>query len=101
MLLLTKENLKQLPAIGTQANLKDPVCYVKLFTPWSSWTWYLLEYDPESDIAFCYVQGFENEIGDVYLGELREIRGPMGLKIERDRGFEPTKLSEIKKAERG
>ena len=98
MMLLTKANLKSLPKIGATEKLElaDHVLQVKLFCPWSSWAWYLCEYDAEAKIAFGYVKGFENEWGDFAVWELEEIVGPMGLKIERDMYFKPIKFSELK-----
>jgi hypothetical protein len=75
---------------------RDPVAYVKFFTPDSSWTWYALEYDPEDRLFFGYVVGMEAELGYFALDELRAVRGPLGLKIERDLYFSPTPLSQIR-----
>src|SRR5258708_24805738 len=67
---------------------------VKLFCPWGGATWLLTELDPEEpDHAFglCDLgQGFP-ELGRVSLKELDALRGPGGLRIERDLYFEPSK----------
>jgi hypothetical protein len=67
---------------------------VKLFCPWGGATWLLTELDPEEpDHAFglCDLgQGFP-ELGRVSLAELDAIRGPGGLRIERDLTFKPLK----------
>jgi hypothetical protein len=67
---------------------------VKLFCPWNGTTWLLTELDvDEPDIAFglCDLgMGFP-ELGNVRLSELAAIRGPGGLRIERDLYFKPTK----------
>lgn len=76
--------------------VKDPIVYVKFFTPWTNWTWYGLEYDPEQRLFFGYVEGMENELGYFSLDELESIKGPFGLKIERDMYFDPCPLSKIK-----
>lgn len=75
----------------------DPKPVVKLFTPWAGATWLITELDPDTDIAFglCDLGQGTPELGYVSLTELRELRGPMGLKVERDLHFTPTKtLSE-------
>lgn len=103
MKLLTKAIEKKLPPIGTiDAVLEatdrqpaDPMVWVKFFCPWSNWTWYGIEYDPEDKIFFGYVEGLENELGDFSLTEIEELRGPFGLTIERDMYFEPIRLSQI------
>ena len=98
MKLLTKAQIKKLPKLYSQENEKDPICLVKFFTPWTFWSWYVIEYCPERNLCFGYVEGFEDELGYFSLDELSEIKCAYAdLKIERDRHFEPKRLSEIKK----
>lgn len=96
MKLLTAEIKKQLPALYSQEKIKDPIAWVKFFTPWTSWTWYATEFD-KNDLFFGLVQGNETELGYFSLKELESVNGPFGLKIERDKYFKPTKLSELQK----
>ena len=99
MKLFTKEILKKLPALYTQEAHENPeaemVFYVKLFTPDSNWTWFIAEYDPEKEIAWGYVMGHEKEFGTIDIKELKEVRGPFGLPIERDITFDPIKEKEL------
>ena len=99
MKLLTKEILKKLPALYSQEAHENPekemVFYVKLFTPDSNWTWFIAEYDPEKEIAWGYVMGLENEYGTIDIKELKEVRGPFGLPIERDISFDTIKEKEL------
>ncbi len=67
---------------------------MKFFTPDSNWTWYASEFDGE-DILFGFVSGMEVELGYFSLKELEEVRGPLGLPIERDLHFEPKTLKEL------
>jgi hypothetical protein len=63
---------------------------VKLFTPWANATWLLTELDPnEPDIAFglCDLGQGTPELGYVRMSEFAAVRGPAGLKIERDTTF--------------
>ena len=96
MKLLTKEIQKRLPALYSQEHTPDPIVQVKFFVPWGNWTWYATEYDPEKRLFFGYVVGHENELGYFSLADLESIKGPFGLGIERDSGFSPAPLSEIK-----
>lgn len=68
----------------------DPQPVVKLFTPDGGATWLLASLDPEdSDIAFGLCDlglGFP-ELGTVSLAEIQEVRGVLGLPVERDRFF--------------
>lgn len=99
MKLLTKKDLKSLPPIDTNEHVpfNEQKIVVKLFCPWSDWTWYLTEYDPETGMFFGYVEGFESEWGYANILELAEIRGIGGLKIERDRWFEPCLFKNLEK----
>ena len=79
------------------------VAVVKFFTPSSSWTWYVLSGEPVLDQSqnevdyrfFGLVFGHEREFGYFLLSELEEVRGPMGMPIERDLYFKPKPLAEI------
>jgi len=95
MELVTKELREQLPPLYAQEREADPLVVCKFFTPDSSWTWYVLEFD-ERDVFFGLVIGFEQELGYFSLSELQDARGPLGLPIERDLHFQPTRLSVVR-----
>jgi hypothetical protein len=65
---------------------------VKLFTPDAQCTWLLTELGLD-DIAFglCDLGLGCPELGYVSMAELRALRGPLGLPIERDEHFEADK----------
>ena len=88
---------KQIPPLYSQEQTKDPTVYMKLFTPWSSWSWYITEgEDRDGDfLMFGYVIGQEREWGYISLNELSSITGPYGLKIERDIHFTPKPKSQV------
>ena len=96
-LLLTQTQRKALPKLYSQDGKGlDAIAYVKFFTPWSSWSWFASEYDPEEGIFFGLVVNTntpEGELGYFSAKEFKECHGPFGLQIERDIHFEPTKLS--------
>jgi hypothetical protein len=64
---------------------------LKLFVPWGAGTWLATEMDPESrtlfGLAYIGPHAGEPELGYFSLDELESIRGPLGLKIERDMHF--------------
>lgn len=66
---------------------------VKLFCPWNLAVWLLTELDPETNIAFglCDLGQGCPELGSVSLDEMASVEGPVGLGIERDLHFTPTK----------
>ena len=85
--------LAKLPRLYATEHEDDPVAQLKFFTPDSSWTWYVTEYDPQQRLCFGLVVGEERELGYFSLAELEQIRGPLGLPIERDLYFQPNPLS--------
>ena len=94
--LLTKSTLDTIPNLYETEELDDPVCHIKLFTPDSSFTWYIIESSIDEDICYGYVVGLESELGYFSLKEIESIRGTLGLGVERDLSFKPTPLSTIK-----
>ena len=98
MKLLTKAILKSLPPLyGTEdVPTVDKVIRVKYFDPCGAWTWYGVEYDPETREFFGLVDGFEKEWGYFSLTELESIKTKrFGLGIERDLYFKPRKAGEL------
>jgi hypothetical protein len=103
MKLLTKAITDKLPKLyatdGTPATERTVVA--KFFAPWSRWTWYVLEGEPDTEsgtedfLFFGLVNGLERELGYFSLNELQSLRGPFGLGIERDRGWTPITLAEL------
>ncbi len=85
-----------IPLLYSCEHVDDPIARLKFFSPDSSWTWYLIEYDKEQRLAFGLVIGHERELGYFSLEELEEIRGPLGLPIERDLHFEATPVSKCR-----
>lgn len=99
MKLITLAQHKQLLANGManatplseDGDTHDFAPVVKLFCPWGAATWLLSEIDPEDeDIAFglCDLGFGSPELGTVRLSELEAVRGPGGLRLERDRHFD-------------
>ena len=104
MKLFPKEIRETLPDLYAQDGKGGKaVVNVKFFAPSSSWTWYVVGGEPmldesgkEQDFRFFgLVDGHEKEFGDFLLSELEEVRGPMGLPIERDLHWKPKALEEI------
>ena len=88
------ETMKPYP-LRSQEQAKDPLVPAKFFNPVGAQTWYVLEYDPETKIAFSYVTGmYKDEFGYTSMEELENIELPYWLTIERDLYFQPRRLSE-------
>jgi len=98
--LIPQTLLSGIPDLYETEEQTNPLCYVKLFTPDSNWTWFIIEFSKaDAQTCYGYVKGLDRELGYFTLKELEEIHGPLGLAIERDMSFTPTSFSEIKKAE--
>ena len=97
MELIPQEIKELIPKLYETEKQNDPVAYIKLFL--DGWTWYITELSIDNNICFGYViSPFESELGYFSLNEIKSIKGTLGLSVERDLSFKPTKLSTIKKA---
>lgn len=99
--MLTKEIKDKLPKLYSTEKIPtgEKRVQVKFFTPWSNWTWFAVEGERRKDgtwIFFGLVHGHEKEWGYFTLEELAEVRGPGGLRIERDYHFGTPTISEAK-----
>ena len=97
MKLIPQEIKNKIPKLYETEEQNDPIAYVKLFL--DGWTWYITELSIDNNICFGYViSPFGAELGYFSLEEIKSIRGSLGIGVERDLEFKPTKLSVIKKA---
>lgn len=92
---LTPKNLKVPPMRG-QEKVKDPIAYVKYFSPYSGATWYVTEWDGKDEMFGWVDMDGGGELGYIHLPEL-ENANRRGLPlVERDLYFKPTPLSKLK-----
>ena len=102
--LMTKEVGDTIPAIYANKNAKDydtVLAPAKLFSPFSNWTWYITEMDPETGTCFGLVEGLETEIGYFDLTELAEATLFGGVPaVERDLYWQPKTIGEIRRESR-
>ena len=102
MKLLTEEIIQTLSKLYSQDENPDPMVPVKFFTPDSSWTWFILEGSEQEDgdwMFFAKVTSHlcpQGELGYVMLSELEQVRGSLGLSVERDLYWEVKPLSKCK-----
>ena len=92
MKLLTQEVLKKLPALYSTEEVpaEEKKIALKFFTPDAQWTWYVIEGERQEDgdyLFFGLVDGQDKELGYFTLNQLMEVRGGLGLPIERDMYF--------------
>ena len=97
MELIPKELINTIPKLYETEEQTDPIAYVKLFL--DGWSWFITEISIDNNICFGYViSPFGAELGYFSLEEIKSIKGSLGIGVERDLEFKPTKLSIIKKA---
>ena len=97
MELISKELISSIPKLYETEEQTDPIVHIKLFL--DGWTWYITEFSIDKNICFGYViSPFGAELGYFSLEEIKSIQGSLGIGVERDLEFKPTKLSNIKKA---
>ena len=85
---------KKIPPLYGVDSSENPTAIIKLFTPDSNFTHYVLEYDG-NDTCFVLTEGFETELGYLSLSEMRQARGGLGLRLERDLWFRPTPIRDL------
>jgi hypothetical protein len=85
-----------IPKLYATESQSDPMAQVKLFTPDANWTWYIIEWDGD-DLCFGFVVGHEQELGYFSLAEIDNVRGGLGLPVERDLYFKPCRLTDVRR----
>ena len=102
--LMTKEIGDTIPALYANENVRDyddVLAFVKLFSPYGNWTWFITEWDAETGTCFGLVEGFETEIGYFDLTELAEATVFGGVPaVERDLYWQPKTIGEIRRQQR-
>lgn len=76
--------------VNALADERDHFPVVKLFTPDAGATWLITECDPDEPDRFfglCDLGVGAPELGYVSLAEIMEVRGRLGLPVERDLHF--------------
>lgn len=98
MKLITKELEELIPEFYSTEDieLEEKIVYVKFFSPDADWSWYVFEYDKATNTIFAMVDGLEKELGYASIDELERLKGALGLHIERDICFTPTKYKDLK-----
>jgi hypothetical protein len=92
-LLLDKHINQMIKNHQEQDGSKSFKAVVKLFNPAGIGTWYLSELNPDTNLAFGLSCLHEKELGDVSMNEIKSLKLPFGLKIERDIMFEMNKYT--------
>lgn len=97
MKLFTNEIIRKLRKNNrdkTGASIADKKVVVKLFNPQGLGTWWLYSMDNNGN-CFGIAQLQDREYGYTNIDELKAVRLPMGLKIERDMYYTPQTFGEL------
>ena len=99
--LITKELAQKIPAMGTysdsdEIDIRTVKPTVKLFSPYTGWDWYVLEWDAETGECFGLVNGLAQEFGAFDLNELAALTLSGSLPVvERDLYWKPQTVEEL------
>lgn len=98
MTLITKQLEKELakyPLYSQDGKGEDAVVVCKFFL--QGYTWYVLEAEKVDDDYEFYgiIAGQYTEYGYFTLSQLESVTGQWGMRVERDRGFNPTKVKDL------
>lgn len=77
---------------------KDITVIAKFFCPWGAATWFATDYDEADNVCFGYANLGDDqnaELGYFSIDELEDLKGPLGLKIERDLYWKERSLQEV------
>ena len=84
---------------GRELPASEALALVKFFTPDAQWTWNAVSASQDPDTGdvqyFGLVEGLARELGYFWLSELKRVRGPLGLLVERDLYFDPVPLADL------
>src|SRR5438128_12407539 len=83
--MFSDELLHNLPPLGSQEGVSDPVVHMKFFTRDAEWAWYVTEGSPTDDdfMFFGFVCGIEQEWGYFSLSDLADVCVMSGCAFER------------------
>lgn len=98
--LMNEEILENIPILGEteEISVADKTVHAAYIIPFkSNWTWYLTEYDPETEDAFGLVAGIEAEWRYFNLRELREIGAARLVLEDFPKTFRELRDTELKK----
>ena len=89
---------KKVPPLYSQEKERDPIVWVKLFSPYTNAVWYITEYDPSSHEAFGWADlGMGGgELGYISIRELEGLNRKGLPLVERDLYWKPVPLSRAK-----
>lgn len=96
MKLVTDELRAVLAGLSETEDECDPLARAKFFASWCGWSWYPVEYNGDDIFVGVVMRpDRKTEFTLFQLSELEALRGPGGLRVERDPLFKPTRVSSL------
>src|SRR5262245_60034046 len=101
MELLPHELRAQIPKLYRTRREADPTVWVKFFSPFFNWRWYIIECEKiDRVLIFCGWMVHRTEPGGRFIRtDLPSMAAYFGITIERDAGFVACRLSEVQERE--
>src|SRR5690349_17954578 len=97
MELLPDELREQLPKLYRTRQEADPMVWVRFFSPFFNWCWFIIETEQVDRVLIFYgwmVHVHEPQ-GRFIRSDLASMRAYFGITVERDPQFEPCRLSQV------
>lgn len=97
MELLSSELREKIPKLYRTREEADPMAWVKFFSPFFNWRWYIIECETIDRLTIFYgwmVHTNEPQ-GRFIRTDLASMRAYFGIVIERDPDFVPCRLSAV------
>ena len=96
MKLLTADLKKKFAKTGSQQGVEDPKIIARYFFSGCNWAFYATEFDHSTNVFTGIFRYLETEWGTIDLHHLESLKGPFGVKVERDKFFKSVRVSEIR-----
>ena len=98
---LPHELRAQIPTLDRTRREADPTVWVKFFSPFFNWRWYIIECEKIDQILIFYGWMVHSaEPGGRFIrSDLTSMRAYFGITIERDAEFVACRLSEVRQRE--
>lgn len=103
MELIPQELLAQIPRLYRTRSETDPIVWVKFFSLFFSWRWYIIECETIDRLTIFYgwMLHSTEERGRFIRSDLASMRAYFGVSIQLDPHFTPCRLSDVQAMEWG
>jgi Protein of unknown function (DUF2958) len=97
MELLPQEIRAKIPKLYHTRCEEDPIAWVKFFSPFFNWRWYIVEFEEVDGVAIFYgwMVSSAEQNGRFIRSDLASMRAYFGITIEYDPQFVPCPLTHI------